>query len=339
MDAVMRARPVGGPHQIFYPGSASIGLAQPLTLRAGEESAGVDVALSYDSIRTAIISGRIVDPTGTAGRTSVAITSDGGGVLNAAGGIVSGARPDGTFSLPADPGEHTVYAEGDGSVAMQHVSVTGEDVTDLQLVLRKPARVSGRVVIDGAVKPDGTRIAIEAWSPESLGMRRAVAVVTNGAFSFADLIGARVFRLASAPGLTLTAVTLAGRNVLDLPVEFKGGEHITDAVIVLSATPAQLSGTVAGPDHRPVTDVSVVLFAEDRQQLPSRAYWVRPDTTGRFAVGGLAPGEYLIALVADVDDTQWSAPAYLDSLRGGATKVSLANDEKKTIALTWSGGR
>jgi hypothetical protein len=266
--------------------------------------------------------------------------TDGGGIPEAARGVSFGTRLDGTFALPADPGEYTLLASGEAGLAMQHISVGAEDIRDLTVVLAKAAHVSGRVVIQGATRPT-LPVAIEAWSPDAVSRaQREIAVVRNGAFSFDALIGAREFRLASPlPGFAMASVRIRGRDVLDVPVVFKGGENITDALIVLTETPGAVDGRVLDGDRKPVSDVGVVLFSNDRRQLPRRAYWVRPDTTGRFVVSSLAPGDYWLALVDTVDDTRWTTVAYLDGLRDRATRFSLAQGETRSISLTWSAAR
>jgi len=139
-------------------------------------------------------------------------------------------------------------------------------------------------------------------------------------------------------GWGVKSMTAGGRDVLDLPIELKGGEDLRDVLIVLTDRTAELNGMVRDAAGEAVT-TSVLIFADDRRQLPGRARWVKPDHLGRFAVSGLPPGNYLVALADEVDDLRWSTNEYLDQFRSQATRVTLADAEKKSIALQRSDSR
>ena len=100
--------------------------------------------------------------------------------------------------------------------------------------------------------------------------------------------------------------------------------------------PTRLNAPALVENERPLSAVSVLVFAEDRRQLPGRAQWMKPDQLGRFVVSGLPSGIYLVALTADVDDTRWSAAEYLDAFRAQAVRVTLRDAEKKSLDLQWS---
>jgi hypothetical protein len=60
---------------------------------------------------------------------------------------------------------------------------------------------------------------------------------------------------------------------------------------------------------------------------------VHATTLGRFDISDLPPGEYYVAAVVN----RWTAdsmdPALLERLVAGATKVSLAMGDERTVAL------
>ena len=162
-------------------------------------------------------------------------------------------------------------------------------------------------------------------------------VSASGTFALSNLIGTEEIGVVDAPrGWTVKSILVGGRNVLDTPVDFKGTEDVRDAVVVLTDHAAELTGTIADAQRAPSIDASLVIFSADRLQLPRRAYWVRPDHVGRFVLEGLAPGDYLIAIVDEVDDVLWQTREYLDRLRGHAVAVTLADGEKKTVDLKWN---
>ena len=85
-----------------------------------------------------------------------------------------------------------------------------------------------------------------------------------------------------------------------------------------------------------MSNYGVLIFPEDRTLLrsPRRvARWVRPNQQGRFFVDDLLPGSYLAVALDEVDEAEvWNAD-YLDRFRSRATRVTLGDREKKTIAL------
>jgi hypothetical protein len=255
----------------------------------------------------------------------------------------------GEFSIHPEPGEHVLIAQGaTGGVAGLRVSVADADVTGLRLVLAKGGRLSGRVVFEGTSSPLASDVELEAWSadfdsrlittmPGSASPLNSVKANRDGTFEIPNLFGAREIRVRTTPpGWVVKSITVEGRNIADTPIDFDGGSELAGVRIVLTDRGAQLTGVVTDGERRDVKDYSVVVLADDptRMRRPSRvAQWVRPDQTGRFTVDGLAPGVYLIAAVDQVTDDQWSNTEYLDELRPRATRVMLADGEKRTITL------
>ena len=141
------------------------------------------------------------------------------------------------------------------------------------------------------------------------------------------------------PEWIVTSITTGGRDVLDVPIDFKGGEDLRDVVITVTDRTAALNGAVLDARGGPASGMSALLFAEDPRQLPRRARWEKPDQLGRFVMSGLPAGSYLIALVADVDDSRWSTAEYLGLFRAQAIRLTLGDGEKKAITLRWSDPR
>jgi hypothetical protein len=326
---------------LFYPQSPFLTEAQPLTLRAGEDSSGVDITFSATEVHVPRVSGRILDPTGRSTGFSFSANSDGGGLPEAAMGMMTGVPQTGEFAVALQPGGYMLVAEGEGGTAMLHIKVDRADVDGLQLVLARNARVSGRVVFDGTASRPPGRMSMQAVSRElvsGMPLGPAAAISPTGTFTLSNVVGTRELRVINPPpGWGVKSITSGGRNVLDIPIEFKGGEDLQDVVVVLSDRLSELSGTVTDSEKRLALGVSIVVFADDRRQLPRRAHWVRPDNTGRFAVADLAAGNYLVALVEEVDDARWFTVEYLDRLREGAARVTIGDGETKTIGLQWNG--
>lgn len=339
-DRVPRPRP------IFYPQGASIAQARGITLRTGEEAGGIDVTFGGTGPSSVKVGGRIVDPLGQAASYALIVQTSGDDDPQAQSSMMMVIPPSGEFTLSLAPGEYAlqVISESDAGsgVAVQRVSVDQSDISGVQLVLSQGARISGRVVFEGrASRPPGV-VVVDGFSPDfpfGVARRQPGVLAADGTFTLTRVVGLGEIRVVQAPrGWSVKSITAGGRKITDVPIEFKSGEDLRDVVIVLTDQLAELSGTVAGA-RQGAGQPSVLVFADDRRQLPRRAQWVRPDQSGRFVVSGLSAGAYLAIAVTEVDDLRWSTAEYLDQFRARATRVSLTDGEKKSIALQWSDAR
>jgi hypothetical protein len=75
-----------------------------------------------------------------------------------------------------------------------------------------------------------------------------------------------------------------------------------------------------------------VAFSTDRAlwTVPRRVSSVtRLSSDGRFTITGLPPGEYYLAVSADLDPVELSDPAFLESLVAAAIRVAIVEGERK----------
>jgi Carboxypeptidase regulatory-like domain len=333
------------PHSTFYPQAAFLAQARPIVLRGGEEASSIDVAFTADSTAMPTVSGRVVDPRGIPAQARLVLASDGAGIGSGTRQINTFVQPGGEFAMHVDPGEYILLAQANDLVAVAQVTVERTDITGIELVLAKGARVSGRVLFEGTSPrpPEGFIVAARGRDqrlpidPSQTGGQPA-RVRADGSFVMSSVIGACELRvMPEGRGWRPKSITAAGRNLLDVPLEFKGGEELRDVLIVMTDRTAELIGTIAGTAQSvPATELSVLVFAEDPRQVPRRAHWVRPDQTGRFVVSNLSPGSYLVALASDVDDALWQTAAYLDRFRPNAQRVAIADGETKSVTLEWT---
>ena len=98
--------------------------------------------------------------------------------------------------------------------------------------------------------------------------------------------------------------------------------------------PSELAGSVVDSERKPLTDYSVLAFPSDpAESVAARVRWVRPNQNGRFAIEGLAAGEYLVVAGDDIDETQWLNADYLGRFRMRATRITIGDGEKRTLEL------
>ena len=61
----------------------------------------------------------------------------------------------------------------------------------------------------------------------------------------------------------------------------------------------------------------------------------RPDDSGTYRFAGVPPGDYYLAVVADLEPGSWYDPLLLEELSKTAARVSVGEGETKTVTLTF----
>ncbi len=235
-----------------------------------------------------------------------------------------------------------------GAWAAQPVTVANGDMTGLALTLRAGAKLSARVVFDGASRaptPDVIKrvtVSLEPSRPvfRDSGAPRLEALVNEN--SQADVVGIPpgryVVRVPEMPGWSLQSVTVGGRDVTDAAIAIESAD-LTNVQITYSDRENQLSGTVQGATSPSDADAAVVLFPADRSRWPdarksTRTFRiVRTAATGAFRINTLVPGDYLVAAIADAGAVDWPDEAFIAKVAALATAVRVTTGANSTISL------
>jgi hypothetical protein len=235
------------------------------------------------------------------------------------------------------------------------VSVNGSDIAGLSLALQPGPALTGRVAFaDTTLKPpaDLTKLRVSLVTPASLTRRGPVmgsqftpgppiALNADGTFEIAGIPpGAFLFQL-TGPGIGpagwwMRSMITGDRDLLDRPIEIRGGSPSMNAIVSMSDRHTELSGTLHTSTGLPGADVFVIAFSSDRAMWgPSarRVRAVRPDVDGHFSMPDLPPGDYLLGVVTDIDAEDWQDPALLDQLAPSSIKVTIGEGEKKVQDL------
>jgi uncharacterized protein (DUF2141 family) len=316
--------------------------AGSVTVAAGQERGGLDVTVQF--VPTSSVSGTVarMPPGGDTPRVHL-VRADG---ENEAGSVgiqsVTGERF--TFTGLA-PGTYALAANTPGGLwAADRVTVSGADVTGIELRLQQGMTVSGRVSIDeSATTPTATLpqltfslTPVPSGGGLTLGRPR---VSTGGDGSFVvDGLMPGMYRLsggtpAAGSGLFLLAATMDGRDVIDRAFAVEAGRNIGNITVTLTDRPTELGGRLQDRSGRPASDYFIVVFSSDKSYWVPRSRHiqsVRPGSDGRFLVRNLPPGEYRVAALTDVEPDEWFDPAFLEKLLPAASALTLAPGEKKT---------
>jgi uncharacterized protein (DUF2141 family) len=341
---------------VFYPGVPTQANATMVSLKAGEERAGVDIL--YDMTPMARISGTVVNPGGALpGNLQINVVAHdtipgipfsgfGNARADATGRFLTGGLPPGDYTITVRLSGVTgrggpTPATAAALFGISTVSLNGADV-DTTITLDSGVTVSGRLVFDGTTqKPpaDLTRVRVTLTPARSrvpaLGVNPAVVDAT-GAFTFAGVTPGR-YRLsaAGAGNWLVRAATMDGRDALDDLFEV-GRADLRNAEIRLTDQPTEISGDLLDGAGQPATDYFIVVFAADKAHWVPQSRWiqsVRPASDGKFKVPNLPAGDYYIAAVTDVEQGEWYNPEFLAQLVPAGTKITLGEGEKKVQSL------
>jgi protocatechuate 3,4-dioxygenase beta subunit len=331
----------------YYPGTTMASDAGRVTLDVSQEVAGIDLALLQ--VPFARVSGRVTAASGSPPRSGIVALQTEGVTAGPRGALNARLESDGAFSISSvPPGRYrlvarAVPADGDAQLlATQTVTVSGVDVSGLSLALGAGAELAGTVVAEGSGRGAGfdlSEVRVTVRSPgqqQPFGGAAAANPSPEGAFVVRGIsAGPQLVTVARLPrGWSLKHVLLGGRDVADAPIDVRGTERMTGAVVVLTDRTTEVSGTVRDSRGNPSVEATVVFFPADSDYwgpASRRISAVRPDQTGQFVARGLPAGDYFVAAVEVVEQGEWFDPQFLEALRSGAQRVSLADGDVKAI--------
>ena len=328
----------------YYPGVPSVNEAKPIAVGLSQEV--LDVSFSMQLVRISRITGHVSNPDGTpvtAG--TVNLMPDAGGRGSQIGINVGGRiQWDGAFTIGnVPPGRYILRARAEDSElpmsGAQPVSVNGQDIPDLTVVLSPGATITGTITfLPGASNvPDLTQFRISAASTDQsdFGPQPSARVDKDGRFTLNGVsAGSHLIRAGgNARGWILKSVTSGDRDVTDTPILARSGETLANIAVVFTDQQNEISGTVTDEQGTPAPDYTVLAFPTDSTLWRPQARQImtaRPDQTGKYRVRGLPPGQYYLATVDPTEQGEWFEPAYLDEHRAGAARVTLADGDIKT---------
>ena len=339
-----------GELETLFPGTLDVDNAQTVRVGVGQE-AFATFPILRGSLST--LSGRIIGsggaPLGTKEVDLQNIRLSGGGSIRRLK-----VATDGSFReehLP--PGDYMIVVN-EPEYGSARVRLVGDDVEGVLVHTRRAGTVRGRVTFEGAPPPtnplllevlfDGPRTLVSGGGF----IRSGSMYVTPEQWTFeTEVSGIGVIRSRSccvpddngidrASTWILKAVLLDGKDVTDTPLDFGTAYSGKLVEVVLTKRKGNLSGVVQDARGQLTSNYRVVLFPEDETQWTrfSRFFAVGgPEQQGRFTIGDLPPGRYLVAAVESLEPGEERNPETLSRLHGAATTVELSEGESRSVTL------
>ena len=342
-----RAVDLPGYAPTYFPGTGTAASAQFISINAGEDVGGIDVPLVAAS--TASIRGRVLDASGKPWAQMFFM------VPRSAISARIGARlePDGTFEFRnVAPGRYVIQADRgrqgsavEGEFLAREVTIGSGDVTDLQLQASAGSRLAGRVTFESttnAASPPPASISISPIPLDFDLAPKAIATTDPGkdyTFDLQGISGARRIQVTKLPrGWALKAILSNGRNVIDDILQFgRADQSLDDVEVVLSDRVNEIAGTVSDSRGRRAGSARIIAYSNDRSQWYPASRFISTVATfdGSYMLAGLPTGSYYVAAVPPTPpgDETWSDPAFLDSLRGSASVVTLGEGQQQALNL------
>jgi hypothetical protein len=335
----------------FYPGTANVNEAQPITLAIGQEFGGLNFGLV--SVRLARVSGTARDSEGRPVSGQAFLLPRDQQVPRSLAGAITA---DGNFTITnVPPGEYNLdillrnVSRTDKSAmsefASMPVTLAGADITGLRIATSRGAVVSGRVTWDGSAPRPGSgappRMFASSVSPLSSTLAAATDPDANGridgdgTFQIGGVSG-RFLLTANIAGWSIRSVRLDGREITTVPIDAAGRGTIDGLQVVMTDKSSMLAGAVTDARGDVVTQYVVVLQPADDMDPAVAGRFVRaarPDTNGRFEFRDLRAGRYVATAIEALEPGRHFSPDFQRALRRGAREFSVREGEALTLDL------
>jgi hypothetical protein len=333
----------------YFPSTPEFSGARAVDVGVGQRVTDADIPLVIG--RPATISGVAVDSQGRplAGR-SVGLGQRFLRELPGGGGSSAGSTPvlgDGRFVFKnVTPGEYQLsifngeLGTAAGEYGLVHVTVDGADLENVVVATSAGWSIGGRFVTEDGLVPDfpRDRVSVRGLTLNQMAVAGANAVQVNDdwTFSVRTLIGPARLVVTVPDGWMVKAVRHHDRDIMSSMLELRSGEQLQDVEIVLSNRVTRVSGQLNDDRGRPVTDGTVVMFADDPERWGENSAFVRiarPDQQGRYEIRGLPGGDYLAVALDYLQNGAWNDPEFLESLRRDARRVTIADGASQSVSL------
>jgi hypothetical protein len=330
---------------MFFPAAMSPGEAGAIAVGAGDTRSGIDI--TFAAVPLAQISGSLIGlPGPTKNITFRRLFDD--GLLRSGETIESDVGPDGRFVMAnVRPGPLNLLIRNTGdtaqdvSWALTRLAIDG-DSSGLNIQMRPGLTVSGEVrfVSTTSSAPSAANLSfmLRASGPGAVdsGTISTGVVAKDGSFSIGGLMpGSYFLEYQNRTSWTIASIRQSGIERVMGTLDIQG--DVSDVVVTLIDRPASLSGRLFVPADSLVTDYTVVAFPADptvRTSRPRAIYSASLDTTGRFTMPSVLPGDYLVAVTDDIEVNAWFYPRVLEQLSEGGIAVRISAGEAKTQDLS-----
>ena len=238
--------------------------------------------------------------------------------------------------------------------------LSGQDVRNLAITLAPASTISGRLAFAGAgtappadlsaVRLQFIPVAALATSISRPGggapLGHQATVNADGTFRAPGLPPGRYVPSASWPGMRtgdgmtgwwLTSITIGGRDIGDRPIDVDVQRDVANVTLGFDDRIGSIDGSLTDSTGAAAAAYFVLAFPVERESWTTTSRRtmspVQTGTDGRYRMVGLLPGDYYLAVVSELGREDAADPQFLESIVGGALRVTIRSGEARRYDL------
>ena len=328
---------------VFYGGTTDEQTASAIELREGADFGGVNFVVG--PVQPHHVRGVVID--GITGRAAQY-----GSITMLRGPDaprmkdVEVDRETGRFDMTLFPGSHALTANSASGTGYAVFTLGDADIDNLTIPTTPEIDIPGRIVVDGPPisasaledlqlslrhdPPRGEQLSLSYSSPLPDRTFTLSASVGDYRINIAPILNLTRSRGGPSPALQnayVKSVRLGDTDILNGTLHLKGPTSET-LEVVIATTPGALDGQVVKATPGPAADIPVVLLPD----LRSRNELYRTtstDSTGRFHIDLIPPGDYKVFSWEEVEGGAWYDPEFMTANESRGTAVHIG--EAKTV--------
>jgi len=155
-------------------------------------------------------------------------------------------------------------------------------------------------------------------------------------FYLSGMFGRRTLQLFNVPdGWYVKSIRYGGKEIIDVPTEFKAGRDPAELQVLLSTRGAMISGRVVNDRGEAVPGARVILLPVDPAQWSGRELTsASASATGAFRLGPQRGGDYLIVAIGpSVPVPEPGDRDRMARLAEAAERIRFGEEEQRTLEL------
>jgi len=334
----------------YFPGVTDISQAAPVEVLPDQEVSAIGMVVARQQRRS--VRGRVIDGRTGQPPASINIGLEYQNLTGGFGSFSSGQsydRATGAFELrnvvpglyaitasvvdynPTDTG--TRFVSAPRAAARVPVEVSNADVEGVILVLAPSGDIPGRVTVEGRSGSELPRTVIS--------LRRSGTVNTpstssnlDGSFTIQNVTPGEYVVAVTVlqPGHYVKEIRYNQVDVLNQPLQFSASDSGL-MTVVLSPDPGEVQGIVVDAKSQPTPGAVTVLVPQQNRDRPELYKSTTTDSTGRFTITGVAPGDYKLFAWEAIELFGYYDQDLLRRVETQGKAIRIAESSKETVEV------
>jgi hypothetical protein len=318
----------------YFPGTTDADAAAPIDLRPGMDFRGADFIAGLPRtyhIRIVAIdaaSGREIS-----GQRQINLTS----VASGTGFVAPGGT--GPLDYPQGlPGRYVISATAGDLSGRVNVELRDQDL-EVAIPVAPAHQVAGRIRVDGPppereVNLAAIRVNLPLDPPIGIPPPGA-AVSADGSFTLKVPSGTyRVNPVPAQQGTYLKSIRLGNTDILNNGLQIERQPEGA-MEIVLGTDVSTIEGRVLDQKQEPIREVTVALVPDISVRKRTDLYRTAPtDTSGKFQLKDVAPGDYKLFAWDGVESGAWLDPIFIRSYEERGRPIRVTERSSQTVELS-----